>query len=107
MARGLERHYTLAEIARDLCVSPRLLEREIGRGRLRAVRVGVQGLIRVPESAWRSYLEDCSRDAPSRKLERLARAEEKAAAAGPLKGPILPDQEAASAEIDAALKDLE
>ena len=44
----------LAEIAG---VSPATIKREVARGRLRGIRIGQQGLVRVPESAWREYLQ--------------------------------------------------
>lgn len=52
-----ERLYTPAELANLARVSPATIRREVARGRLDAVRVGAGRLIRVPEGAWRAYLE--------------------------------------------------
>ena len=51
-----ERLFTPKELAEIAGVSPMTIKREVARGRLRGIRVGEAGLIRVPESAWREYL---------------------------------------------------
>lgn len=52
--RGIERHYTTAELAKLLAAHPETIRREAARGRLRSVRVGSER--RYPESAVREYL---------------------------------------------------
>ena len=52
----MERLFTPRELAEIAGVSAQTIKREVARGRLRGIRVGQQGLIRVPESAWREYL---------------------------------------------------
>jgi excisionase family DNA binding protein len=53
-----ERLLTPKQLADIAGVSPATIKREVARGRLRGIRVGQQGLIRVPESAWREYLQN-------------------------------------------------
>ncbi len=52
-----ERLYTPKELAEIAGISPATIKREVARGRLRGLRIGQQGQIRVPESAWHDYLE--------------------------------------------------
>jgi excisionase family DNA binding protein len=52
-----ERLLTPKQLADIAGVSPATIKREVSRGRLRGIRVGQQGLVRVPESAWREYLQ--------------------------------------------------
>jgi excisionase family DNA binding protein len=52
-----ERFFTPKELAEIAGVSPATIKREVSRGRLKGIRIGTQGLIRVPESAWRRYLQ--------------------------------------------------
>ena len=52
----MERLFTPRELAEIAGVSAQTIKREVNRGRLRGIRVGQQGLVRVPESAWREYL---------------------------------------------------
>jgi len=54
---SMERLYTPQELAAMAGVSAATIKREVHRGRLRGVRVGDGRLIRVPESAWREYLQ--------------------------------------------------
>ena len=51
-----ERLLSPRQLAALAGVSPATIRREVARGRLRGIRIGEQGLVRVPESAWREYL---------------------------------------------------
>ena len=57
-----ERLLTPKELAGIAGVSPATIKREVARGRLRGVRIGVARLIRIPESAWSEYLKRADRD---------------------------------------------
>jgi excisionase family DNA binding protein len=61
-----ERLFTPQELAKQANCSPATINREIHRGRLRAIRIGAGRLLRVPESAWREYLDHAA------DLERLS-----------------------------------
>ena len=54
---ALEHHFKPQELGQAVGVSSATIRREIRRGRLRAIRIGAGRLIRIPESAWRQYLE--------------------------------------------------
>ena len=63
MKDQVERFYSPQELARLADVSPATIAREVRRGRLRGFRVGDGRLIRIPESAWRTYLAERGLDA--------------------------------------------
>ena len=52
-----ERLLTPQQLAAIAGVSAATIKREIHRGHLRGFRVGGGRLLRVPESAWREYLQ--------------------------------------------------
>jgi len=52
----MERLLTPRELATIAGVSAATIRREVFRGRLRGVRIGQQGLVRIPESAWAEYV---------------------------------------------------
>lgn len=54
---NMERLLTPGELAEIAGVSAATIKREFHRGQLRGIRVGAGRLIRIPESAWREYLE--------------------------------------------------
>jgi excisionase family DNA binding protein len=53
----MERLFTPRELAEIAGVSAQTIKREVARGRLRGIRIGEAGLVRVPESSWKEYLQ--------------------------------------------------
>ena len=53
----MERLLTPKELAEIAGVSAQTIKREVSRGRLRGIRIGEAGLVRIPESSWKEYLQ--------------------------------------------------